>query len=1621
MGKKRPKNIKWKTVKVRGEDAKLLRGLMGPTIDGRRARAADQDEEKIEVPDLSGISTAIEKAEFLLTAAAAIEQALMVQYLYAMYSLRTDDDREDRKRSLQAWSTGLREIAVEEMEHLMMVEIMLLLLGLPLNFTRSGIPEKLDPFNFRLEPLTRSSLAKYVITESPPAYGEKENEALVEVYEEARKLAKSETGMMINHVGILYAILAVVFHTAEELEEETEDEWDQTIRAIARCLYGTTGDSSDGWHLNDSDIKDADVGGLVLENYWQDVKLIEDRKSAIAAIREISVEGEGMGVEDREGSHFDMFFDMYREYPKPDDWRPTFNVPVDPFIDEESKDENAISDSDAVAWARLGDLQYGLILGGLQEYFYSIADEERRDKLRDYCFDGGMYALTSLAGKLVGMSRAGEPEKRASLPFSEPDEVNLPEKERRSEVLRDQLEMAMSIAQRLIDGGSDDRVLKVIIRENQIFLDLLSDEPEEQKPDGDKDGVNDQAILDLIESKTPRARIRHRRIEVELEGGGETNLRQLFRDENSDAIMEFLKTGQSVIEPFEGMALVEPGKPNESAFYLHISNDEGVMSRQFDEDEVELVKIWIESMGEEPDSTGAETSSFEAQAMLDLIKLKKPQGRAFHRSIDADEDNSLSDLFAGDDFEGVMNFLMGGEASLEPFVDKPLIVPGNPDESAFYLHLTDPEGVMAGRFQSDEVNVVRDWINSLSNKSNGASSTRRVSEAPIRVSLEEVIDGLDRPVFVCSPPGDNKRLFVVEQRGAIKVIKLNSGKLNSTAFLEISSLARGNEQGLLGLAFHPDFESNGRFFVNCTVADGTTEIRSYETKSKNQADPRSKKVILRIRQPFGNHNGGWMAFSPKDKFLYIATGDGGSGNDPHRNAQNLGSLLGKMLRIDVDGDDFPNDENRNYAIPASNPFVNVVNAQDEIWAYGLRNPWRCSFDRQTGDLYIGDVGQNAREEVNFQLASSTGGENYGWRVREGTLETGLENNLPGPFVDPVIDYQSSVDGISVIGGYVYRGSEFDSVSGTYFYGDFLGRLWSASVQPGAVITPNDHSESLDLPDGSIEDITSFGEDGDGEIYLCSLSGSIHKLSLASTAMSARQQQKIAKIKIHPAIGIARVGNAGFVAGVPTVPADPSDFFVGPEKPYQTSPPAGGYKRNGRVRRQAARFRLFGYDADDNLIGEITSEQADITWNVELANKKASFRKFAGLSTDGELRNEFVQGARREKLEIKPGTRSLDGPDKSAVFDGGKFSDFAGDTEHTVDDICLGQIQTESTGRLLVLGGDGTGGSPLGKDIGSFVNNDGWYDTMADGPVNATVILNGGKEFVAEGAWVICTPPKFAPALRNVVTLYGVLFDRFVEKEKWLSLPGRPSFRFDIFPFLETAIQLRWLISSAGRIHDIVSDAFPPADKSTREDIFKRLRHPIESKNFPGMNMPMLFDDRNGWDRDGSRGLTVTKSMYAMLEKWVSGEFENDWDGAPPIPPSEITPEGLDRAALENCSGGGFYPGIEAGWMMRDELKFIEPFRLDTTELSAGDISRQMAVPWQADYLKCSRSRGSIGWWPQQRPDDVFVEGVSSSVAWTREKIRDHQDMVNHWHELGFIVNNGTRFVETERSENAKTV
>jgi glucose/arabinose dehydrogenase len=411
-----------------------------------------------------------------------------------------------------------------------------------------------------------------------------------------------------------------------------------------------------------------------------------------------------------------------------------------------------------------------------------------------------------------------------------------------------------------------------------------------------------------------------------------------------------------------------------------------------------------------------------------------------------------------------------------------------------------------------------------------------VAAAPVAASNAGVVpltsvrvaSGLSRPVDLKAAPGTTNRLYVCEQHtGRVKILNAATGVTEST-FLDIDGIATGNEQGLLGIAFHPDFANNGQFFVNLTISTGTTHIRRYtalgDPTTSLTANLASAFTIMTYAQPFTNHNGGWIEFGP-DGYLYIAAGDGGSANDPGNRAQDITlQRLGKILRIDVDSDAFPADPNENWAAPVDNPFVGVT-GDDEIWHYGLRNPWRCSFDSATGDLYIGDVGQGAREEISFQPAGM-GGLNYGWRCMEGIACTGLTGcTCNDPALElPIHDYTHAAGACSVTGGYVYRGCNMPAMHGVYFFADFCNsQIWSFRYDGVSVTEFTNRTAELTPDIGVIGSISSFGTDALGEIYICDLGGEVFKILPESVSQDCNSNLQLDSCDI--ASGYSRDLNA----------------------------------------------------------------------------------------------------------------------------------------------------------------------------------------------------------------------------------------------------------------------------------------------------------------------------------------------------------------------------------------------------------------------------------------------------------------------------------------------------------------
>jgi hypothetical protein len=474
-------------------------------------------------------------------------------------------------------------------------------------------------------------------------------------------------------------------------------------------------------------------------------------------------------------------------------------------------------------------------------------------------------------------------------------------------------------------------------------------------------------------------------------------------------------------------------------------------------------------------------------------------------------------------------------------------------------------------------------------------------------------------------------------------------------------------------------------------------------------------------------------------------------------------------------------------------------------------------------------------------------------------------------------------------------------------------------------------------------------------------------------------------KIHPAIGVARIGNS------------PDAFFVGPESPGSrgvelaaggAEPPVERYKADGQVKRQAARFRVYEYERDGAgqtvLLGEVTADVAAIEWKVDLVNRKAALDRSAG---PAEPRNLSVTD--RASLIIRdPRDRKISGRDQAAVaFDQGRFQG---------QPVYLGELRTDGAGRLLVLGGRGHSASvPPGLEITEYMNNDGWHDDVADGPVTATLMFPGQPARpVDASAWVVVGPPDYAPGVGGIVTLYDVARQAAIERG-FLQPPARPSFERDIRPRIQAASDLRW-VHTWGSWNAVSRDWAALADPGPAS---AQLRAAVSGL----LVDPPLSNFR------------VPPFLKRLLDQWKDGDFDSDL--APAAAP-KVTPDGLDRAALTACIGANFWPGIEAGVNLRDAAMYSEAFRLDpanTEKVFPGCLTEIMALPWQADFYDC-RSR----WWPSQRPDIAMLDPAripQSQVSWAKP-IGDYMEMLESFGRLGFIVprtvNGASVFVEDER-------
>ena len=474
-------------------------------------------------------------------------------------------------------------------------------------------------------------------------------------------------------------------------------------------------------------------------------------------------------------------------------------------------------------------------------------------------------------------------------------------------------------------------------------------------------------------------------------------------------------------------------------------------------------------------------------------------------------------------------------------------------------------------------------------------------------------------------------------------------------------------------------------------------------------------------------------------------------------------------------------------------------------------------------------------------------------------------------------------------------------------------------------------------------------------------------------------------KIYPSIGIARIGNAPGNA--------PGDYYYGPEYPGQVVVPPSYKDAQGRVLRQAARFRIYRYD-NNVLVGEVTadpSQDISITWTVELANTKAAYNQFEGIGMTGPLRNPHVTN--RSILMITPGPRTI-GPGSSAAFDSGSFLGVP---------VPLGEIQTDSSGRLTVLGGFGNSGSPVNAPLTTFANNDGWHDDVSDGPVNAVVTI-AGASYPAVGAWVICPSPRFAPPVPQVISLYDTLLQTAVNLGL-STVPSTPSFTYDIYPMLMAQYLLQWVAQHIpGSYYAALEAAMNQnATPAQRYAVFWQIRPPTTPPTTPTPELMPPFWTTYFADTPaiGWFSQPVTAVQYYMLQQWAAGNFIADWPGTSS---TAITPNGLTRAALENCNGGPFFPGIDTSYMTADNYPYIEPFRLDSSQLQAGDLTRQNAEPWQADFLDCDYE-APLSWWPVSRPEDVYLPGSQTTIPWDYG-IHSYMDMVNLWSTRGFLRQEG---------------
>lgn len=509
-------------------------------------------------------------------------------------------------------------------------------------------------------------------------------------------------------------------------------------------------------------------------------------------------------------------------------------------------------------------------------------------------------------------------------------------------------------------------------------------------------------------------------------------------------------------------------------------------------------------------------------------------------------------------------------------------------------------------------------------------------------------------------------------------------------------------------------------------------------------------------------------------------------------------------------------------------------------------------------------------------------------------------------------------------------------------------------------------------------------------------------------------------KIFPTVGVARIGNSD------------SEYFLGPESPGIV--PSAPYRDNSpdkKIKPQAARFRVYKFERDEfgqeKCVGEVVAKKGTtIEWSIQLVNRKAAGGMFPPSGSTSTPRNK---GYDRAGLIIDSQTQSIVGKSAPEAKLSGEINFIRNGTVEGSASVVLARIATDVKGRLLVIGGPGESRSPLNKGLTGFANNEGWYDGVSDGPVSASIKIDGAEPAIAEGgAWALVAPPSFAPEIDNVVTWYDQALNVVASSFAPQLMTRTPSFSADIYPILKRTTLLSWVVQQTQRHHGNAGNFLDPArlsvlasdseeNRPAREALFNWLMKPntraAQVEQYPSTppNMPKLFSGLDPDDPSRAEYASLTELQYSMMKKWSEGRFMADWtDEFSPIAlddmPIDSQPLALTRATLEACIGAPFFPGIEGTYVIAQKETYIEPFRIDHRH-QAGFLTERMALPWQADFIAC----GEL-WWPAQRPVEV-TKSDGSRDSYSRG-MNGYSDMVKWWTELGFVVRKGAKFVESER-------